>query len=49
MLFDQMSGSYGACDLGLSWFYEHLVPLGPKTAATKNTDWFVVRTLETGH
>jgi hypothetical protein len=26
--------------------YKHLVPLGPKTTASKNTDWFVTRTLE---
>jgi hypothetical protein len=26
--------------------YKHLVPLGPKTTATNNRDWFVTRTLE---
>jgi hypothetical protein len=29
--------------------YKHLVPLELKTTATKNTDWFVTRTLESGH
>ena len=29
--------------------YKHLVPLGPKTTATNNTDWFVTRTLESTH
>jgi hypothetical protein len=46
----QMFRSYGAWKL--VWVvvvYKHLVPLGPKTTAPKNTDWFVtnfrVRTL----
>ena len=51
MLFDyQMFRSYGSWKL--VWVvvvYKHLVPLGPKTTATKKTDWFVTRTLETGH
>jgi hypothetical protein len=29
--------------------YKHFVPLGPKTTATKNTDWFVRRTVDTEH
>jgi hypothetical protein len=33
----------------VTMFYKHLVPLGPKTIAPKNTDWFVTRTLESGH
>jgi hypothetical protein len=29
--------------------YKYLVPLGPKTNATKNADWFVTRTFESEH
>ena len=43
MLFGyQMFRSYGAWKLvWVVGVYKHLVPLGPKTTATKSTDWFV--------
>jgi hypothetical protein len=46
----QMFRSYGARKfVWIVVVYKHLIPLGPKTTAIRDTDWFVTRTLEAAH